>query len=88
MSKGCTMIGLTVITPIGRPNIRRTRSNTRRSRFGTRNARGLQPAYDLLVLALVSLLESLIPGVRHGRLDPGPARQGMPDSPGRLPHPA
>ena len=51
-----------------------TRRRNRRRLGRSRNVCSLQAPGQLLVLALMGLLEPLIARVRHGCLDPGPAR--------------
>ena len=57
---------------------------TQRLTPNTCSLRRLHPALDLLVLALMSLLQALIPSSGHRGLDAGPTHDSVPDAPGRL----
>ena len=85
MSKGFIMGWSIRNTAVGWPNIRPRKINTWRCRTRSRGICGLHPTRDLLVLALLSLAEPLVARVRHRRFDPGSTRQGVPNTPGRLP---
>ena len=79
MSKVSIMSQATVTMAGSGRNTMPRKCNRRRLGRNTCSLRSLQAPRHLLVLALMGLLEPLITCIRHGRLHPGPACQGVPD---------